>query len=665
MRKGLYARLALANFKNHRRLYLPYLLSCAGSAAMFYMIFFLATSSALLTMRGGGSLASVLAFGCAVIAVFSSIIVLYANSFIMKRRKRELGLYNILGMEKKHIARLMATETVYAALASIALGIASGILFSKLLLLLICKMLRFEVPFGFEVSALGVIATLLLFGGIFFLALIWNVSRVHVAKPIELLSAANVGEREPKTRWFLALTGALALGGGYALAVSVKQPAAAILAFFLAVILVIAGTYCLFTAGSVAFLKNLRKRKGYYYRTRNFISVSSMIYRMKQNAVGLANICILSTMVLVTLSTTICLYYGLEDSLRNMYPRNVEIHAGSLDDGKRDEILSIAANALEETGIKPANTLYYRSAILWCARNGDAFSPYTGMSDAHQVCLIPLEDYNQMAGARAQLAPGEAFVYCADASLPGAAAAFGDVRYRIVDALDVPPVRENWYMVYGEEAVWYFILPDMEDLEAVQTALSGEDDAYGGYSMYYGFDVDGAAEERTLAETLEPALDEYVYSFPEGEGFYLNFGYTDESRVDYYATYGGLFFLGIFLGLMFTCAAALIMYYKQISEGYDDRGRFDIMQKVGLSRAEVRASVRAQVLTVFFLPLAAAGVHVAFAFPLIATLFKVLALTNVKLFLLCTLGCYAAFAALYAAVYALTARTYYKIVSDD
>lgn len=664
MRKGLYARLALANFKNHRRLYLPYLLSCAGSAAMFYMIFFLATSSALLTMRGGGSLASVLAFGCAVIAVFSSIIVLYANSFIMKRRKRELGLYNILGMEKKHIARLMATETVYAALASIALGIASGILFSKLLLLLICKMLRFEVPFGFEVSALGVIATLLLFGGIFFLALIWNVSRVHVAKPIELLSAANVGEREPKTRWFLALTGALALGGGYALAVSVKQPAAAILAFFLAVILVIAGTYCLFTAGSVAFLKNLRKRKGYYYRTRNFISVSSMIYRMKQNAVGLANICILSTMVLVTLSTTICLYYGLEDSLRNMYPRNVEIHAGLLDDAEKERILSIVSDAFAKTGIAPKNTLCYRSATIWCAREGTAFLPDTGAGDLYRVCLIPLADYNAMTGENAELSAGEVFVFDANSAFPGAYASFGALSYRVVDVLDSLPIRDSIYESYDEQ-VWYFIVPAISNLADVPAALSPEGDAYRGYSFYYGFDVADSAQERELAETLEPALDEYVYSFPEGEGFYLNYSYADESRVSYYATYGGLFFLGIFLGLMFTCAAALIMYYKQISEGYDDRGRFDIMQKVGLSRAEVRASVRAQVLTVFFLPLAAAGVHVAFAFPLIATLFKALALTNVKLFLLCTLGCYAAFAALYAAVYALTARTYYKIVSDD
>jgi len=667
MRKGLYGRLAFANFKNHRRLYVPYLLSCAGSAAMFYMMFFLVTSDALESMRGGDSLKSVLAFGCIVIAIFSTVIVLYANSFIMKTRKRELGLYNILGMEKKHIARLMAVETVYAAICAITLGIASGILFSKLLLLLICNMLSFSVPFGFDISTLGVAATLMLFGGIFFLALLWNVSRVHVAKPIELLSAANVGEREPKARWLLTLAGLIALGGGYALAVTTKQPGKAVLVFFAAVILVIIGTYCLFTAGGVTLLKCLKKNRGFYYRTRNFVSVSSMIYRMKQNAVGLANICILSTMVLVTLSTTICLYYGLEDTLRTMYPRNVEIRAGSLDDRERETLLSITADALENTGIGARNVLSYRSESLWCQRGGDAFLPYSGQGDAFQICLIPLEDYNAMTGGSAQLSPGEAFVFCPKSAPAGTAATFGDLRYYIVDALDSLPIRENWYTVDGEDQAWYFIVPEPADFEAIQAALASEGEAYNGYSLYYGFDVNGEAEETDLAEVLEPALDDYVTSVATdagGSGVYLNYGYTGESRASYYTTYGGLFFLGIFLGLMFTCAAALIMYYKQISEGYDDRSRFDIMQKVGLSLAEVRASIRAQVLTVFFLPLVAAGVHVAFAFPLIAVLFRMLALTNVTLFLWCTLGCYAAFAALYAAVYALTARTYYRIVAD-
>ncbi|HWQ59167.1 MAG TPA: ABC transporter permease, partial [Clostridia bacterium] len=564
MRKGLYRRLALANFKNHRRLYVPYLLACAGSAAMFYMMCFLLTSPALRTMRGGDSLTSVLAFGSVVIAIFSTVIVLYANSFIMKRRKRELGLYNILGMEKKHIARLMATETVYAAFGSILLGIASGILFSKLLLLLICNMLSFEVPFGFEVSKIGLIATLLLFGGIFFLALVWNVSRVHVAKPIELLSAANVGEREPKTRWFLSFVGFVALFSGYALAVATKRPSMAVLAFFAAVILVIVGTYCLFTAGSVALLKRLRRNKGFYYRTRNFISVSSMIYRMKQNAVGLANICILSTMVLVTLSTTTCLYYGFEDALRFLYPRNVEIRAGSLDEAQKEALFAIASDALGETGIEARNPLAYRFEDLWCARTGDAFSAHTGSEDATEVCVIPLEDYNAMTGANAALFEGEAFAYCTKSALSGTVATFGTLRYHIVDTLEALPLQESWYSISEGEPVWYFIVPGLEDIRAICEAVNGEDILYDGYSLYYGFDVGGTEEEQRLAQTLEPALDTYVTSFPEGaeEGFYLNFNYADQSRASYYATYGGLFFLGIFLGLMFTCAAALIMYYK-------------------------------------------------------------------------------------------------------
>ena len=667
MRKGLYRSLAFTNLKNHRRLYAPYLLACAGSAAMFYMMCFLATHSALRSMRGGRELTNVLVFGSVVIAIFSAVIVLYANSFIMKQRQRELGLYNILGMEKKHIARLMATETVYAAFASLLGGLALGMLFSKLMLLFVCKLLSFDVPFGFEVSVFGLAATCLLFFGIFFLALVWNVSRVHLAKPVELLRAAQAGEREPKTRRLLLLTGLLSLGGGYVLAVVTKKPSAAVVVFFLAVLLVILGTYCLFTAGSVALLKSLRRRKNYYYRTRNFISVSSMIYRMKQNAVGLANICILSTMVLVTLSTTFCLYYGIEDTLRNLHPRNIEIRSSQIDDAERDALLPIIAQSLRESGVTPRNAQLYRSATHWVARDGAAFAVLTGRDQLAQLRFMPLADYNDLTGAGAHLARGEALVYCPNALLPENSARFGALEYRVAGTLDELPIAKGWYSGGSDDVEhWCFIVPETSDLEAIARAFYTDKDefVYNGYSLYYGFDVANREEEVTFAALLRSQLDEHLASLPEDEGLYLSLNYTDESREGYYAIYGGLFFLGIFLGLMFTCAAALIMYYKQLSEGYGDRARYAIMRKVGLARDEVKASVRAQVLTVFFLPLAAAGVHVAFAFPLISVLFTMLALTNVTLFLFCTLGCFTVFALLYAAVYALTARTYYKIVAE-
>lgn len=655
MNNGLYSRLAISNIKNNRRLFVPYILSCVCTVAMFYIMTFLNFHEAFY----GRSVGVVLGLGCIVIGIFAVIIVLYTNSFLMKRRKRELGLYNILGMEKKHIARIMALESLYVSLISIILGLGLGVLFSKLMQLLLSRLLQLSVPIGFEVSVTGFIVTAALFFAIFLAAFILNAARVQLSRPIELFKGSEVGEREPRVKWLLVVVGVLTLGTGYAIAVTTKSPGTAIAVFFIAVILVIIGTYCLFTAISIAILKALRKNKGYYYQARHFTAVSGMLYRMKQNAVGLANICILSTMVLVMLSTTICLYSGMEDSLRSMHPRNVEAVAGGLDDSSAAVVAGELIDAADSSGIPVKNRVMYRRVEVYATFDGKSLCKYDGkVSDAaliHAV-FIPLNDYNSVFDLNETLASNEVLV-CGE--LDADSFTMGGKSYTVKGRYDSFPLIMRYDMDNPTVAI---VMQSTASFDAVYSAFKNT--WAGGYELYFGADVENAADEPVLEAALGQALSDYEEGLG-GAAEDESLTYTSSasnSRDDLMDAYGGLFFLGIFLGLMFTCAAALIMYYKQVSEGYEDRARFEIMQKVGMGPSEVRATIRSQVLTVFFLPLITAGIHVAFAFPLITTLFQALMLTNVRLFLICTLCCYGAFSVLYGVVYALTARTYYKIV---
>ena len=671
-KKGLFMRLALTNMKAQRRIYVPYLLSCICCIAMFYMMCFLERNSGLSEMRGGEQLRMVLALGCIVIAIFSIVIVLYANSFLMKQRKKELGLYNILGMGKRHIGLIMATETLMSAAASIIGGIGLGILFSKLMELLLYELLQApQAPMGFEVQPLAVGLTLLLFAGIFFIALVWNVSRVHVANPIELLRGSNVGEKEPKAKWAIAILGVLTLGAGYALAITIKDPSMAAVVFFLAVILVIIGTYCLFTSGSIAVLKALRKNKSYYYRTKHFTSVSGMLYRMKQNAVGLGNICVLSTMVLVMLSTTICLYSGLEDTIRETHPRDVQVEAFNLSDERFIKMLRDLDETVEQSGLTVSNRAVFRYESKHFTYEDGALKETDGSYTGGVTCytyFIPQNDYDALFNTNLALAPGEVFIHAGEVDVAGDTLAVSGLEYKIKGRSDeFPRILDN---NLTNSAQLFVIVPDADDIEAILHPAAipeGEEDPYDGfygYSMSYGIDVAEEAEQPALVD----ALRESVIKVFEEEGVEeYGHGYAQcayDAKSGFLGLYGGLFFLGVFLSLMFMCAATLIMYYKQISEGYDDRGRFEIMQNVGMSRQEVRSSIRSQVLTVFFLPLVVAGIHTASAFPLIGTMFVIFQMTNTALFAACTVACFFAFALLYAGVYALTARTYYKIVAE-
>lgn len=657
MRKsGFYTKLALTGILRSGRFYLPYFLACSSTAAMFYILCFLTWSNLIRTLRGGDIVQTMLYLGCIVVALFSVVLVLYTNGFLMKRRRRELGLYNILGMEKRHIARLLCCEGLLLGGGSIVAGLAAGILLSKLMLLVLLKLLKTDIAMGFSVSGPGVLYTVLLFAAIFLATLLLNLARIHLSNPVELLFSNTVGEREPKTKWVLVVIGILTLAAGYGIANVVQQPLSALLLFFVAVILVIIGTYCLFTAGSIALLKHLRANRRFYYRPDHFTAVSGLLYRMKQNAVGLASICILSTMVLVTISTTVCLYLGAEDALASRYPTDVSI---TCDLEKEDAPTSPAAvrtaveRAVTDSGRTASDIRDYTYLTFTARLSGNTLELDSADSASGQyqvVAVLTEAEYSRLTGEKPALQSDEVLSYSADRQLPNLFY-LGQSPYHIVRRLDGPPVA-GATSAYASVGVQYLVVANDAVLESWNQM---QRNAYGertdGLTYEMNFNLDGTDQQKAACADSISALN----------GISANC--RQSQSAEFYALNGGFLFLGLFLGLLFGMATVLIIYYKQISEGYEDQRRFQIMQKVGMSEQEVHHSVRSQILLVFFLPLAAAAVHIAAAFNMITRLLVVFSLTNVKLFALCTLGTLACFGVIYTLVYWATARTYYKIVS--
>lgn len=601
-------------------------------------------------MSGGEALITMLTLGNYVIGIFSVIFLFYTNSFLIKRRKKEFGLFNVLGMEKKHVAKVISLETFFASALSLLLGLTSGIVLSKLMFLLLSNILQFNIPFTYFVSVLSIGSSVLLFSGIFILILLNNLRHIHLAKPIELLRGGQVGEREPKTKWLLVVIGLITLGYGYYIALVTESPLTAMVKFFLAVVLVIIGTYALFTAGTIALLKLLRKNKKFYYQTKHFISVSGMIYRMKQNAAGLASICILSTMVLIMLSTTVSLYIGMEDLLKYRYPKEISVSGF---DVSQEEAESIEKNIVEEADkhkVEMIDPIHYRSVAFPATQQGNSFNleePETpSFNDVSVIEAIPLNEYNQLEKQSATLDDDEVLLYTFRGDPIKDTITIDNQEFKIKDHLQdltfdgksIAMLTDRYFVVMKDESIIHQISPN-ENL-----------------SYYYGFDTEADSEtEIALTLSLSQLLKEQsVEGYAEGK---------EEARESFYSLYGGLFFLGIFLGALFIMATVLIMYYKQISEGYDDKKRFEIMQNVGLSKEEIKKSIHSQVLIVFFLPLVGAVIHIAFAFKVITKLLALLNMTNVSLFVLWTVITVFVFAVFYAIVYLLTAREYYKIVS--
>lgn len=673
MRKtGFFPHLALVNLMRNGQFYGPYLLSCVVTAGMYYILKFLAYNEGLENVRGAMYLRSFAGVGCVVAAGLSAVILLYANSFVMKRRRRELGLYNILGLEKRHIARMCFWETLFCAAAALAGGLVLGILFSKAVVLLLLKLARVPAQFGMEVSLRGVTETVMLFGVLFLLTLGRNLWQVGRARPVELLHSASAGEREPRTRWLLVLLGVLTLGGGYFLAIATQNPIEAMLFFFAAVILVIIGTYCLFTAGSIAVLKRLRANPGFYYQTRHFTAVSGLLYRMKQNAVGLASICILSTMVLVTVSTTVAIYIGLENALDEMFPydiefiQNLEKQMGDPMDHMRE------VEAAAETSGGFTDDRYYTRYWVYCGIRGGEVSLNLDQNCLRtEVEIVAAEDYNRLTGSDFILAPDE--VLACPRNLPDFPADFTVSAYFSDWPEDIPKetgtdgvtytfhVRQeiteiirhaSTTLVGAEEASLFLVVADRETAEKIVDL----DTSRSARQFRVQMNLSGKDYNEKMAQTERLVLD---LSRRDGG---VGFTSKQDQAQEYYAMYGGFLFLGIFLGILFLLATVLIIYYKQISEGYEDQKRFLILRQVGMNRREINASIHSQILLVFFLPLGAAGLHILMAFPMLSRMLELFNLHDLKLFALCTAGTLAVFCLIYALVFAWTARVYGRLV---
>lgn len=654
---GFYWKLAFTNLKGNQRVYLPYLLSSVGIIMMFYSINALGQGIDQGALYGGTTVASMMGLGVFVIGLFAVLFLFYTNSFIIKRRKKELGLYNILGMEKRHIAHILFRETLLTAVCSLALGLGLGIVFSRVLFWLLGLLLGTNLAVAFVIPVSAITSTLGLFGLIFLLTLCYNLLQVKLSKPIELLHGGETGEREPKAHWFLALLGALLLGAGYYMAVTIQDPLSALVFFFVAVILVILGTYLLFITGITAMLKLLKKNKRFYYKTNHFTALSGMLFRMKQNAAGLASICVLFTALLVTVSTTFSLYTSMDGLLRARYPRNVLVSVCDANQEAKDMVRSAVNQKSQELGLALENVVDREGWNITTARVGNTLhTQEVSLETCAVVNIFTQSEFERFSGQQVDLAENQVLLFDPANTFPGGDTLnIDDKTYEIVPSDYVMPEASTLAQIYE---MYYLVVRDETVVENI-LAPSGSDT----FPIYsYDFDVAGGDPEDIAA--LREALGTVDFSGPGVEYEALLFEDSATSRQSFMELYGGLFFLGLFLGVLFLLGTALIIYYKQVSEGYDDARRFNIMQKVGMSHREVKQSIHSQILLVFFLPLVTAVLHLAFAFPMLQKILLVMGLNNFPLILCSTLGCVGVFAVAYLVIYALTARTYYNIVES-
>ena len=688
MNKGFYLKMAWGNIRKNRNIYLPYLLAASVMTALFYIQGSLCDMVDISGMKGKRMMSSLLGISTPITGIFSLVILFYVNSFVMKQRKKEFGLYNVLGMEKRHLVRLMSVEILLVAVFSLFFGISGGALFSQLFFLIFYKMIRMEADLTMVIPRGAVTETLTLFGILFCLVLLYDIVAVIRTRPVELLRSESQGEREPKVHGLAALIGVAALIGGYVIAQKVESPMEAMLWFFAAALLVIIGTYGLFMAGSIALLKWMKKRECFYYRPSSFISVSGMLYRMKQNAAGLAGICILSTMVMVTIGASLCIFSGVSEGVREEYPREYFLQMHYSEDLKPEtyqdttsDVKKLVKAQMEENGSRVENMLSYTRCNMVYRKGKDGYEAEMGdLADTNDyenlvyVQYLLREDYEANTGKKTEIPDDVAAFYESEEGLiPGETLLFGD--YSIKGKRLEEPVETavaSWYS--GIKKRVQVLLPGIEEMEKLTESLGKNFETYYGLeegegpgAMYFlgwnwYFDISGKQEP--AEEFLEKLRSSWETEKASEWAYISTFQNRTEEEEYLFQEYGTILFIGFFLGLIFLLATVLIIYYKQVTEGYDDRKRFVIMQDIGLSQAEVKKTIRTQVLLVFFLPLGAAGLHMAMAFKVLVKMMALFSAYNIKLFSLCIGLTVAVFALVYFLVYTVTARIYYKIVSN-
>ena len=674
MKLGFYFGLAKDGICKNSKMYTPYILTCIGMVMMYYIILSLQTDKTIGNMAHGSDIQMVLGFGGWVIAIFSCIFLFYTNSFLIRRRKKEFGLYNILGMGRRHISLIILCESVIVAVVALALGLFTGVLFSKFAELGLINIIDQQVNYSFFIAPKAIISTIKIFGCTFVLLFLNNLRQLYFTSTIELLGSEKAGEKPPKANWLVAIAGLVLLGIAYYISVTIKNPLAAFSVFFIAVVLVIIATYLLMIAGSVVMCRILQKNKTYYYKKNHFVSVSSMAYRMKRNGAGLASICILATMVLVIISSTSCLYFGHEDALNRRYPRQIDFGfdftnatQATLENVK--EIQNGLNQAIEECGVESVNKYTSRSASIAGALEGNKLTTSVGaygdkgISEMERVIMlyfIPIEDYNEATGKNVVLEDNEALCYFSEDFDEKSLQVDDMTTFTIKEKIDKCPNMDN--IDFEVVPVMVMYLADYDSaLQKIQELEDIDGESRLIYSLEYGFDttLSGDKQIEAASQIKEKFLkNEYEYNE-------ISMDVREAQRQDFFVTFGGLFYLGILLSVVFIFAAVLIIYYKQISEGYEDHSRFDIMRKVGMTDKEIRKSINSQMLTVFFFPLILAGIHICFAFPIVRKLLMMFSLNNVGLFVETSIISFLIFGVLYAIVYRITSNAYYRIVRTN
>lgn len=665
MKRGLYFKLAFTNIRKNKNSFFPFLLSAVAMVAMFYMLLSISQQSDGL-YYGAEYMSQILGFGVWIAGIISVIIIFYTNSFLMKQRNQEIGLYNVLGMEKKHIARVLTWEIAIVAVGGIITGLVLGIVFSKLMFLILIRMVGLSPKFHFSISKQAVLVTIIVFAAVFAAAVLLNLIKAARLKPVELMRETHAGEKEPKAKWLLAFLGIVALGIGYEIALTTENPLEALNSFFVAVILVIVGTYLLFMAGSIVLLKLLKKNKNFYYHRTHFVTVSGMMYRMKQNALGLASICILVTMVIVVLSTTVSLYAGVEEEQRYRYPKDVSIYI-YYDGGSQREVdaLRKKLDKVTQKLAKKKNVsvkgkeAYCDYTVLLCQDKKDSFSSYASddysLDELLTFNIMLLSEYNELTGESLQN-KGEAPILLTgrDTKIYGDSIRINEKEIFVQKEGDID---EKFTDSLYQEAV--LLVSDYDEILKLREQIGrGKDpeDNTDNVRENYTFDLSGKWEDKeAYGKNLKKYLEKNGIETWVVEDYYSSWQYS-------IGLYASIFFIGIFIGILFIVATVLIIYYKQISEGYEDQKNFQIMRKIGLANREISHIINSQIRMIFLLPIVVAVVHICFAFPIIKNIMKMLNLTNEKLFGGCTVGTVLAFFLIYMVVYKITSRVYYRIV---
>ena len=677
MKSLLYFRLAVSGIRKNKKLYIPYLLTCIGMVMMSHILQSLSYSPALFMMHGGSQMGFILSLGKFVVAVFAGLFLLYTNSFLIRRRNKEFGLYNVLGMDKTALGWVIFWENIIVAGLGLGLGLVFGMGLYKLAELALLNIIHGSVDYSFTVSPESVKFTLCIFLPIFALLMVKSVWQVRRAKPLELLRSENAGEKPPKANYLLGLGGLVLLAGAYYLSVSSSNAMAAFTWFFVAVMMVILATYLLMISGSVVLCRLLQKNKNYYYKKQHFVSVSSMAYRMKRNGAGLASICVLATMVLVMISSTSSLYIGAEDSLKTRYPHDsgftiYRSRTEDMDASFMNQIEGTFQEVYARNGAVPQNVERYRYANIAGVLNGNEIDPNASdtimstldYSILRQIIFVPVEDYNAVKGTELTLEPGQAMVGCLRCSYEDSDFRLGALNLEIVGR--IPEMMSTGEAVASVVPSITLVISDLSELEPLESLADYKGRKMLSSHYYYGCDFDLPEEQIIQIHNQQrDALmqnDALLDSNRESR-------WTEECparvREDFYITFGGLFFIGIMLSGVFIAAAALIIYYKQVSEGYEDQSRFAIMRKVGMTRQDIKKSINSQILTVFFAPLLMAGLHLVFAFPMVWQLLQMFNLRNLQLVIWTNIGAFLVFCLFYVIIYKFTARAYYGIVSGD